>query len=466
MSLNALFAKFCLDLRGPEAIFTNHHRSFDSVGGASQDANDDAVAALAGVRVEDILYSNWNNSSFRPCFYVAADRANRCIVVSIRGTLQIGDVASDVTAHPIQLKLLGINGWVHQGIMSASTFIHCISKPHLEAAAKLFPGWPVLVTGHSLGGGAAAILAALLHDEGGVNGLGKVHCVTLGSPAVFCSSLSRRCSDFVTSIVLESDIVPRLGSVSVENLLSEIAQSSLAKKAIHQVANKVNSFFKTSGNVKRENLLPMIYNPDSWWNVVEHAFRVARQAAGLLTGSSGQQGSTIRQIQKIFFQIVASVAQNGTLFLWTSPYSCKSNDSKVSARELALEGKREITPAVSSGIRMYPPGKIFWILTKGDVALNGPWQVHGREHSNAGPSNVDHVWENALVDYWHETMDEDVLFVLFDGEKTKSIKEKNTQERKYVLTAAGHECFGRILLHPSMIDDHFPHNYLRALQEL
>ena len=137
---------------------------------------------------------------------------------------------------------------------------------------------------------------------------------------------------------------------------------------------------------------------DNWWNVVEHAFRMACQAAGLLNGSSGQQGATIRQIQKIFFQIVASVAQNGTLFLWISPYSSRFNVSRVSARNSALEGKKEITSIVSSGIRMYPPGRTLWFLTKGDVARNGARQVRGREHSYAGPSNFEYIWESAVVD--------------------------------------------------------------------
>lgn len=59
-------------------------RSFDAAGGASADANNEAVAALAGVRAEDIIMAEWHNSIGRPCHYVAVDRANHCIVLSIR----------------------------------------------------------------------------------------------------------------------------------------------------------------------------------------------------------------------------------------------------------------------------------------------------------------------------------------------------------------------------------------------
>lgn len=59
-------------------------RSFDAVGGVSAEANNESVAALAGIAVEDILLAEWRNSPYRPCHYVAIDQANQCIVVSIR----------------------------------------------------------------------------------------------------------------------------------------------------------------------------------------------------------------------------------------------------------------------------------------------------------------------------------------------------------------------------------------------
>lgn len=58
--------------------------SFDAAGGASGDANNEAVAALAGVRPQDIIMAEWHTSIMRPCHYAAVDRANHCIVLSIR----------------------------------------------------------------------------------------------------------------------------------------------------------------------------------------------------------------------------------------------------------------------------------------------------------------------------------------------------------------------------------------------
>lgn len=48
------------------------------------EANNEAVGALAGIDPADILLSQWRNYTYRPCHYVAIDRANQCVVVAVR----------------------------------------------------------------------------------------------------------------------------------------------------------------------------------------------------------------------------------------------------------------------------------------------------------------------------------------------------------------------------------------------
>ena len=43
-------------------------------------------------------------------------------------------------------------GKVHEGMMSAATFVHCNTAAALQSAADSYPGWPLVVTGHSMGG--------------------------------------------------------------------------------------------------------------------------------------------------------------------------------------------------------------------------------------------------------------------------------------------------------------------------
>ncbi len=65
-------------------LHTRKLRRFNSVGGISEAENTHSVSELSGVPQEFIFDVNWRNAPFRPCYYVAADIANQCIVISVR----------------------------------------------------------------------------------------------------------------------------------------------------------------------------------------------------------------------------------------------------------------------------------------------------------------------------------------------------------------------------------------------
>lgn len=88
--------------------------TFDAVTGVSAEANVEAVAAMTGIEPADVLQAEWTNSAYRPCHYLAVDRANRCLVLSVRGSLEVGDVLSDLAAEPMEVTMDGTPGWVHE----------------------------------------------------------------------------------------------------------------------------------------------------------------------------------------------------------------------------------------------------------------------------------------------------------------------------------------------------------------
>ena len=52
--------------------------------------------------------SEWHNSTFRPCHFVALDNARKVVVISIRGSLQMGDVYTDLAAKPMEVNIGGV----------------------------------------------------------------------------------------------------------------------------------------------------------------------------------------------------------------------------------------------------------------------------------------------------------------------------------------------------------------------
>jgi hypothetical protein len=62
---------------------------------------------------------------------------------------------SNLSANPMEVFLLGCSGRAHTGMMEAATFVRSNTHAALEQAGRLYPGWPLFITGHSLGGGAS-----------------------------------------------------------------------------------------------------------------------------------------------------------------------------------------------------------------------------------------------------------------------------------------------------------------------
>ncbi|KAK9827419.1 hypothetical protein WJX74_000870 [Apatococcus lobatus] len=222
-------------------MYTVHNLSFNAAGGASGEANNEAIAALAGISSGCLIMSEWHGSVLRPCHYVAVDRANQTIVLSIRGSIQVNDVLSDLSANPMEVTLAGMHGKVHEGLMAAATYIHCNTGAALQKAAADFPGWPLLVTGHSMGGGVGAIVTLLLREPGGAPPeLGPVRCIGIGPAAVFTQDLAEACNPFMISVVHGTDIVPSISYSSVEGIFLDLVSASPMRRAAKDIGRRFN----------------------------------------------------------------------------------------------------------------------------------------------------------------------------------------------------------------------------------
>lgn len=365
---------------------------FDAVGGVSQEANNEAISELTGIPVEHIVQSNWRNSPFRPCYYVAVDAAHHCVVISIRGSLELGDLLSDVTANSLHVNFLGVDGWVHEGMMASATYIHCCTKAALRELGSQYPGWPVLVTGHSLGGGVAGVLTLLMRDTGGIPGLGDVYCVTIGSAAVMSEHIATVCDEFAISLVLGADCIPHLSHASLEKLLLELSSASPVKTLADDVSKTVSEFIKS--------------------------------ALGTL---DDEQSGAVEEASSHTNRTVPVIDLNST----------SSTVPNMTSNNIVLNTEPD-TPEM-----MYPPGKIIWILSD--------------EQSMGSVSKT------------NASQDKETLADLLDQGWTTGIQNNTIIDQNDRVRIAMHidrDLFERILLLPSMLDDHVPDKYLDVLQEL
>nr|KAJ3416133.1 hypothetical protein HK105_001334 [Polyrhizophydium stewartii] len=132
--------------------------------------NHQSLAFHANIPVEHIVSSSFVTPStlepptlIAPVHYVVVDRQSKSVVVSLRGTLGISDIVTDLMASYVRYKTAdNLEGFVHSGMFKSAQKI--ATGPVREAVAESLrrhPGYALILTGHSLGGGCAALLAMM-----------------------------------------------------------------------------------------------------------------------------------------------------------------------------------------------------------------------------------------------------------------------------------------------------------------
>uniref|UniRef100_A0A8C4ZJD1 sn-1-specific diacylglycerol lipase n=1 Tax=Gadus morhua TaxID=8049 RepID=A0A8C4ZJD1_GADMO len=160
---------------------------YDIVGGDHLGCHFSSVLLSTGLGYRDFIYVSFHNQIYEIPFFVALDHKREAILVAR-------------PAHVLcpSLKL------VNDGI--------------LNQAFAIAPEYKLVITGHSLGGGTASLLAVLLRHS-----FPNLQCYAFSPPGGLLSkALADYSKDFVVSVVLGKDLVPRLSIPNMEDLKRRI----------------------------------------------------------------------------------------------------------------------------------------------------------------------------------------------------------------------------------------------------
>ncbi len=184
---------------------------------------------LPHIEEDDIVHVSFKNQFLETPFLVVADRKHKRIVISIRGTLSLADLMTDMVAKPVSLKVilqqqsqmialspeeeerlqqLPDDIEVHVGMAEAALYVfkQLREKHLLNKALLIAEGYSIVVTGHSLGAGTAVVLSFLLklrHPD--------LQCYAFGPPGALLNQTAASISEeFTVSVIVGDDIVPRL----------------------------------------------------------------------------------------------------------------------------------------------------------------------------------------------------------------------------------------------------------------
>ncbi|KAF8540043.1 hypothetical protein BDD12DRAFT_680543, partial [Trichophaea hybrida] len=167
--------------------------------------------------------------------FVCVDHEAAAIVVTCRGTLGLEDALIDLTCEYTSVTLRGHSYRVHKGMYNSATLLLRSRLLHnLATALAAYPSYGLVLTGHSLGGGVAALVSILIstpHQNGAFTTFHPalpqdrpIHCYAFGSPAIVCEPLRKATRGLVTTVVNGNDVVPSL-SIGVVRDFHSVALS-------------------------------------------------------------------------------------------------------------------------------------------------------------------------------------------------------------------------------------------------
>ncbi|KAJ3063279.1 hypothetical protein HDU98_000889 [Podochytrium sp. JEL0797] len=170
------------------------------------------------------------NAIYRSPFLIVHDCESDSIVIAIRGTYSAVDALVDLKLDVVEFEIPGLEGGethlAHEGFLQTARNICTeieeanILGPMLNDTSSKFFGYSLVVTGHSLGAGVAALVAHILRSE-----FPSTHCYAYEPPGCVVSRQAAKFFEqFCTSTVFDDDVVPRMSPNSLTILKLDIAR--------------------------------------------------------------------------------------------------------------------------------------------------------------------------------------------------------------------------------------------------
>ncbi|KAJ4785071.1 Sn1-specific diacylglycerol lipase beta [Rhynchospora pubera] len=187
-----------------------------------------ALAKHSMLREKNIVKFIKDSSVMRPGYYLGVDTRNSLVVLGIRGTHTVHDIVTDLVTISDDRKV-SLEGFsTHFGTAEAARWFLHHELDTIRRCLEKYKGFRLRLVGHSLGGAAAALLAIMMRNKSKEE-LGFspeiVSAVAFGTPPCVSKEVAEKCADYVSTVVLQDDIIPRLSAASLARLRNEIIET-------------------------------------------------------------------------------------------------------------------------------------------------------------------------------------------------------------------------------------------------
>jgi Lipase (class 3) len=235
----------------------------------------------------DLVYVNVQSSPGQPANFVAVQRDQHSfrrgfnktekvvsttlrVVIGVRGTKTAADAITDLLCDTVEYN----GGIAHSHIVESGKYLANKHRELIEELRIKSDKKKVIVTliGHSLGAGAASIAGMELHnyektkiyENGRVDKRGKsqrqslqlkpimeVKVIGFGCPAIVSEELARGAT-YITTVINDSDVVPRMSGVSVTNLVLNIMSFNWMEYIQRDIQHALNELQQRHSRIFKE----------------------------------------------------------------------------------------------------------------------------------------------------------------------------------------------------------------------
>lgn len=209
---------------------------------AAGEIKEGAKEARKDLKRENKIHATIGAIEKMPRFWVLTDHARRQVVLILRGTMSLNELAVDLTCEPIDFEphnsrhirrqstaSLRSPFFVHEGMFKMAEVMGRTGKPvhtAVKSALRRNRGYELVMSGHSLGAAVAGLLALMWADPTtcltvGASGLPvgrRVSVYCIAPPCFTSAELSRLSKRMIISLVYSHDVVSRLSLGSIRDL--------------------------------------------------------------------------------------------------------------------------------------------------------------------------------------------------------------------------------------------------------
>ena len=184
---------------------------------------------------EHILKFSGNAKAFKPAYFVIYDEKKSTIVVTVRGTMTLPDMVTDVVCNYYPWK----GGYVHQGFYNGAAEIFKEIKDDIKQWTTDLKTNDIMFLGHSMGGSIAVLLSQIVKDA---FNFANVGAITYGGAPVVSPNLLPL-FEHVISCVNQNDYATRVSYGSLVRLRESVAAIEALKHSdVEKMHEQVNGY--------------------------------------------------------------------------------------------------------------------------------------------------------------------------------------------------------------------------------